>query len=104
METAIPALSTMETWLVEGSSGWHPGREPAPAAGARFGQAHGALADEDAAPGQIVLVEQAADGDRHIVAVRHVLVAIGKGEPRRLAVEMDRFGGGAGWPCSLAPV
>ncbi|MNO45652.1 hypothetical protein D3C76_359240 [compost metagenome] len=56
---------------------------------ARLGDAHGCLPDEATPLGEIALVQHAAHRHRDEVAVGHVLVAVGEGEPRRLAVKVD---------------
>ncbi|MNE07354.1 hypothetical protein D3C80_999690 [compost metagenome] len=56
---------------------------------ARLGDAHGLGADEPAPLGEIALVQHAAHRHGDEVAVRHILVAVGEGEPRRLAVKVD---------------
>jgi hypothetical protein len=90
----MPLLSTMEMWLVEGSSGVASRPWPAPVAVAGLGDAHGAVADKVPPLRQIALVQQACH--RHVddVAVGHVLVAIGEGEACRLAVEVNGLAGG----------
>ncbi|MNR17488.1 hypothetical protein D3C85_1341520 [compost metagenome] len=54
-----------------------------------MGDAHGCLPDEATPLGEIALVQHAAHRHRDEVAVGHVLVAVGEGEPRRLAVKVD---------------
>ena len=62
---------------------------------AGFGCAHGGLPDEACPLRQVAFIQHA--GHRHAdkVHVRHILVAIGEGEPCRLAVEVDGFRAGA---------